>query len=66
MLASLLKQPILTERRTEPRREAVVLPYRRPQAATPKPLDWWDKYPCIRICGAAFEAEFHPNSDEQS
>ena len=27
--------------------------------------DWRTKYPCIRMHGAAFEAEFYPASDQQ-
>lgn len=117
MLARLLKQPILAERRIEQRREAVVLPFSRPKSAVPQtdwpsretrrgpshgwlgrgmtvldsvakdgfgklsfPLatsardsqircageqDWRTKYPCTRMHGAAFEAEFYPASDEQ-
>lgn len=65
MLARLLKQPIRTERAHEPRREAVVLPFSRPKAAAPAQVDWYAKYPCTRMHGAAFEAEFYPASDEQ-
>jgi len=64
MLARLLKQPILTERDTVQRREAVVLPFSRPKSAAPQ-TDWFLKYPCTRMHGAAFEAEFYPASDEQ-
>jgi hypothetical protein len=69
MLARLLKQPNLleqwTERRPEQRREALVLPFGRPKAATPKVEAWWERYPCTRMHGAAFEAEFYPAVDEQ-
>lgn len=65
MLARLLKQPILAERAHEPRREAVVLPFSRPKSAAPQ-TDWYAKYPCTRMHGAAFESEFYPASDEQS
>ena len=65
MLARLLKQQILAERSPEPRREAVVLPFNRPKAAAPAQMDWYSKYPCIRMHGAAFEAEFYPATDEQ-
>jgi hypothetical protein len=67
MLALLLKQPILTERPAEygdgPRREAVVLPFSRPMAAALQ-IDWYAKYPCTRMHGAAFESEFYPASDD--
>lgn len=65
MLTRLLKRPILTERRTEQRREAVVLPFSRPKAITPAQTDWYAKYPCTRMHGAAFEAECYPATDEQ-
>ncbi len=64
MLARLLKQPVSSERRIERRREAVVLPFSRPKSAVPQ-TDWHAKYPCTRMHGAAFEAEFYPASDEQ-
>lgn len=62
MLARLLEQPILTERRAEQRREAIVLPFSRLKSAVPQ-ADWFDKYPCTRMHGAAFEADFYPASD---
>lgn len=65
MLARLLPQPLFTGRRTEARHEAVVLPFSRPKAATPAQTDWLAKYPCTRMHGAAFEAEFYPATDEQ-
>ena len=63
MLARLLTQPILAECAHEPRRGAVVLPFSRPKAAKPE-QDWYEKYPCTRMHGAAFEAEFYPASDQ--
>lgn len=69
MLAKLLPYPNLieqwTERRIEPQRAAVVLPFLRPKASTPAQIDWLAKYPCTRMHGAAFEAEFYPAADEQ-
>lgn len=65
MLARLLQQPIFSEHRSDRRREAVVLPFSRPKAATPAQADWLAKYPCTRMHGAAFEAEFYPAADEQ-
>ena len=64
MLARLLKQPLVPERRPEPQRQAVVLSFSRPKSAVPQ-VDWYAKYPCTRMHGAAFEAEFYPASDEQ-
>jgi hypothetical protein len=63
MLARLLKQPILFERGSEQRCEAIVLPFSRPKSAAPQ-ADWYAKYPCTRMHGAAFEAEFYPASDD--
>jgi hypothetical protein len=67
MLARLLTQPNLieqwAERRPEQSREAVVLPFSRPKAAVPQ-VDWYAKYPCTRMHGAAFESEFYPTSDD--
>ena len=64
MLARLLTQPILAERRTAKRRDAVVLPFSRPQAAIPAPIDWAAKYPCTRMHGADFETEFYAAADD--
>ena len=64
MLAHLLPQPLFPERRPEQRREAVVLPFSRPKTAPPAQTDWWAKYPCTRMHGAAFEAELYPAADE--
>lgn len=66
MLARLLKQPILADNSARSRREATVLPFDRARPATPVQVDWQAKYPCTRMHGAAFEAELHPASDEQS
>ena len=69
MLARLLKQPLLAERHARhsdgQRLEAVVLPFSRPKVAAPAQFDWYAKYPCTRMHGAAFEAEFYPAPDEQ-
>jgi len=65
MLARLLTQTIFVERRAEPRREAVVLLFSRSKAAAPAQVDWYAKYPCTRMHGATFEAEFYPLVDEQ-
>jgi hypothetical protein len=65
MLARLLTHPIFSERPTEPRRLAIVLPFSRPKAAAPAEIDSLAKYPCTRMHGAAFEAEFYPAADEQ-
>lgn len=69
MLARLLTPPNLieqwAERRTESRRPAIVLPFTRPKSATPAQIDSFAKYPCTRMHGAAFEAEFYPATDEQ-
>lgn len=62
-LACLLPLPILSETRTEQHRPAVVLPFSRPKAAKPA-RDWYEKYPCTRMHGAAFETEFYPISDD--
>lgn len=62
MLARPLKQPVLAERITNQRREAVVLPFIRPKSAVPQ-VDWYAKYPCTRMHGAAFETEFHTAED---
>lgn len=67
MLARLLKQPVLAEPRTQDgdgqRRESVVLPFSRRKQVAPR-ADWYAKYPCTRMHGAAFEAEFNPASDD--
>ena len=69
MLARLLPLPIFAERLADrsarPRRDAIVLPFGRPKAAAPAQTDWLAKYPCTRMHGAAFEAEFYPAVDEQ-
>ena len=65
MLARLLQQPLFTEHRPERRREAIVLPFGRPKAAAPAQIDSFAKYPCTRMHGAAFEAEFYLATDEQ-
>jgi hypothetical protein len=64
MLARLLPQPLSPERRPERQREAVVLPFSRPSSAAPQ-TDWYAKYPCTRMHGADFEAEFYPASDQK-
>jgi hypothetical protein len=64
MLARLLPQPLSPEHRPERQREAVVLPFSRQKTAAQG--DWYTKYPCTRMHGADFEAEFYPASDQQS
>jgi len=65
MLAHLLTQPILAERSSEqPRRAAIVLPFGRLKTATSAQIDSLAKYPCTRMHGAAFEAEFYPAADD--
>ena len=65
MFARLLPQPIFSERRRDPQRSAVILPFLRPKAAAPAQIDWLTKYPCTRMHGAAFEAEYYPVADKQ-
>jgi hypothetical protein len=62
MLARLLPQPIRTEDSPERPRQAAVLPFSRPKSAAPR-VDWYAKYPCTRMHGAAFEAGFYPAED---
>ena len=47
-------------RRLESAVSAVILPFPQP---TPKAESPWERYPCTRMHGAAFEAEFHQESD---
>jgi hypothetical protein len=60
-----LQQPILQERsrRGERRRHAALpaLVWSRP--ANPAAEDWMAVYPCTRMHGAAFEAEFYTADD---
>ena len=48
-------------RRREPTATAVILPFpqRSPKAESP-----WERYPCTRMHGAAFEAEFHREPED--
>ena len=65
-MLGLMKQPIRTERRTQhsdgQRRDAVVLPFSRPNSIALQ-ASWYAKYPCTRMHGAAFEADFYPTED---
>lgn len=63
MLARMLPSPLPDETRTERRWSAVVLSFDRQKAAKPA-TDWCERYPCTRMHGAAFEAEFHPAADD--
>ncbi len=47
-------------RRPEPAATAVIIPFPQPK---PKAESPWERYPCTRIHGAAFETEFHRESD---
>ncbi|HEY3858134.1 MAG TPA: hypothetical protein VGM47_00830 [Gammaproteobacteria bacterium] len=65
MLAGTLQQPVLDHsRRHDRRRRAEMLPQSRPRAAAPTAADYIAAYPCTRMHGAAFEAEFYPAADE--
>jgi len=46
-------------RRHERRRRAEVLPLSRPHAGKPTAADYMAAYPCTRMHGADFEAEFY-------
>jgi len=64
MLTRVLPQPAVPgHRRRDRRRHAVVLPISRPRVPAPTAADWMAAYPCTRMHGAAFEAEFHPSDD---
>ena len=66
MPAHTLQQPAVTERshRSERRRRAAILPASRPRTVMPTAADWLAAYPCTRMHGAAFEAEFYPAADD--
>jgi hypothetical protein len=65
MLVRTLQQPILDRsRRRDRRRRAEVLPQSRPRTVAPTAADYMAAYPCTRMHGAAFEAEFYPAADE--
>ena len=57
-----LQRQATPARRQEPAATAVILafPQPRPKAESP-----WERYPCTRMHGAAFEAEFHRESDSE-
>jgi hypothetical protein len=65
MLVRTLHPAVLDHnRRHERRRHATVLPLSRPHPAAPVAADWMAAYPCTRMHGAAFEAEFYPPADD--
>jgi hypothetical protein len=66
MLAKIL-QPIAFDRspRRERRRHVSPLPVSWLKPTKPQPMDWLAAYPCIRMHGAAFEAEFYGDQNRE-
>jgi len=64
MLAHSLLLPSLTERDAVGRRPGIVLPFGRPKVSKPAQTEWHAMYPCTRMHGATFEAEFYPAADD--
>ena len=62
MLARNLLETVFADhsRRHEPPRRAERPALSLVKAAAPKAIDWLAAYPCTRMHGAAFEAEFYP------
>ena len=46
--------------RPEPAASATIIPFPGPK---PKAESPWERYPCTRMHGASFEAEFHRQDD---
>ena len=56
-----LERYVMPKPRLEPAVTAIIIPFPQPR---PKAESPWERYPCTRMHGAAFEAEFHRGSDE--
>ena len=55
-----LQRRTVTARRSDPPVSAVILPFPQPVHKAECP---WERYPCTRMHGAAFEAEFRRESE---
>lgn len=64
MLVKALQSAVFQRSRRERRRHASPLPPARPALRVVQPVDWFAAYPCTRMHGADFEAEFYKVNGE--